>query len=170
MDQLTPAVIKAIFDPLFAAGGTNSNGYDVFPMGFTNTPNDGGARQGSAYDGGWEGDTQLALEQIAGQQVTDPFGSVVTSRLCGSGGLSDCGAALDAALEATYQALVTANKGSTDVAQWTADSATVAAKETMPQYDAIAFQTLGIVPQPDIPWQNRSTFQQVVSFTSHRPG
>jgi acyl-homoserine lactone acylase PvdQ len=170
MDQLTPAVIKAIFDPLFAAGGTNSNGYNVFPMGFTNTPNDGGAREGSAYDGGWEGDTQMALEQIAGQQVTDPFGSVVTSRLCGSGGLSDCGPALDAALEATYQALVTANKGSTDVAQWTADSATVAAKETMPQYDAIGFETLGIVPQPNIPWQNRSTFQQVVSFTSHRPG
>ena len=38
MDQLTPAVIKAIFDPLFAAGGTNPGGYNVFPMGFVNEP------------------------------------------------------------------------------------------------------------------------------------
>jgi hypothetical protein len=169
MDQLTPAVIKAIFDPLFAAGGTNSNGYNVFPMGFTNAPYNGGSHLGSAYDGGWEGYTEMALDQMMGQQVTDPFGSAVTSRLCGSGGLSDCGPALDAALESAYQALVTANKGSTNVAQWTADSATVAAKLTMPQYDAIGFQTIGLVGQPALPWQNRSTFQQVVSFTSHRP-
>ncbi len=45
----------------------------------------------------------------------------------------------------------------------------MAAKLTMPEYDAIAFQTLGIVGQPDIPWQNRPTFQQVVSFPAHRP-
>jgi acyl-homoserine lactone acylase PvdQ len=170
MDQLTPAVIKAIFDPLFAAGGTNSGGYNIFPMGFVNEPYNGGSHLGSAYDGGWEGYTQMALEQYAGEQVTDPFGSVVTSRLCGSGGLSDCGPALDAALESAYQALVTANGGSTNVAQWTADSETVAAGLTMPEYDAIGFQTLGLVGQPSIPWQNRSTFQQVVSFTRHRPG
>jgi len=169
MDQLTPAIIKAVFDPLFAAGGTSAGGYNIFPMGFTNTPDNGGSHEGSAYDGGWEGYMEKALDQMMGQQVADPFGRAVTSRLCGPGGLSSCGAALDAALESTYQALVTANKGSTNVALWTADSATVAAHLTMPQYDAIGFQTLGIVGQPDIPWQNRSTFQQVVSFPSHRP-
>ena len=52
MDQLTPAVIKAIFDPLFAAGGTNPGGYNVFPMGFVNEPYNGGSHLGSAYDGG----------------------------------------------------------------------------------------------------------------------
>jgi hypothetical protein len=55
------------------------------------------------------------------------------------------------------------------VASWTAGANTVAAGLTMPQYDAIGFQTLGLVGQPDIPWQNRSTFQQVVSFPAHRP-
>ncbi len=170
MDQLTPAIIKAIFNPLFAAGGTNSNGYNVFPMGFTNAPNNGGAHLGSAYDGGWEGYTQMALDQMMGRHVAEPFGPAVTARLCGTGGLKHCGPALDAALESTYQALLKANKGVRNVALWTADSATAAAKLTMPQYDAIGFETLGIVGQPDIPWQNRPTFQQVVSFPAHRPG
>jgi len=168
-DQVTPAVIKAIFDPLFAAGGTNSNGYNVVPMGFVNEPFNGGGHQGSSYDGGWEGYAVKALGQMLGQHVAQPFSSGVTARLCGSGGLAQCGPALDAALASAYQALVTANGGSANVASWTADSNTVATGLTMPQYDAIGFQTLGIVGQPSIPWQNRPTFQQVVSFPSHRP-
>ena len=170
MDQLTPAIIKAIFDPLFAAGGTSGNGYSIFPMGFTNAPDNGGSHLGSAYDGGWEGYTVMALDQMMGRRVAEPFGHAVTARLCGTGGLRNCGPALDAALESTYQALVKANKGSANVALWTADTATVAAKLTMPEYDAIGFRTLGVVGQPSIPWQNRPTFQQVVSFPSHRPG
>jgi hypothetical protein len=168
-DQLMPAITKAFFDPLFAAGGTNSNGYNVFPMGFFNEPYNGGAHLGSAYDGGWEGYMVKVLNQMMGKHVTDPFGRTVTSHLCGPHGLKDCGPALDAALESTYQALVTANGGSANVALWTADSNTVATKLTMPQYDAIGFQTLGIVGQPSIPWQNRPTFQQVISFPTHRP-
>jgi acyl-homoserine lactone acylase PvdQ len=170
MDQLTPTVIRAIFDPLFAAGGTSSGGYNVLPMGFVNEPYNGGAHLGSAYDGGWEGYMVKALDQMTGQKVAQPFSSAVTARLCGSGGLSRCAPALDAALETTYQALVKANGGSTDVALWTQDANTVATGLTMPEYDAIGFRALGIVGQPSIPWQNRPTFQQVVSFPAHRPG
>ena len=168
MDQLTPAVIRAIFDPLFAAGGTNPGGYNVFPMGFVNEPFNGGGHLGSAYDGGWEGYTVKALDQLTGTHVAQPFSSVVTAKLCGSSGLSGCGPALDAALESTYQALVKANGGSKNVATWTQDANTVATGLTMPQYDAIGFRSLGIVGQPNIPWQNRPTFQQVVSFPAHR--
>jgi acyl-homoserine lactone acylase PvdQ len=168
MDQLTPAVIKAIFDPLFAPGGTGPNGYNVFPMGFVNEPYSGGSHLGSAYDGGWEGYTVKALDQMTGRAVAQPFGRAVTARLCG-GGLGNCGTALDAALASAYQALLKANGGSANVALWTADTSTVAAGLTMPQYDAIAFRTLGIIGQPGIPWQNRPTFQQVVSFPAHRP-
>ena len=170
MDQLTPAVIGALFDPLFAAGGTNSGGYDVFPMGFVNEPFNGGGHLGSAYDGGWEGYTIKALDQLTGTGVAQPFSSVVTAKLCGGGGLSGCGPALDAALESAYQALVKANGGSKNVATWTQDANTVAAGLTMPAYDAIGFRSLGIVGQPSIPWQNRPTFQQVVSFPAHRAG
>ncbi len=168
MDQLVPAVTEAIFNPVFAAGGVGSGGYDVFPMGFVNEPYNGGSHLGSAYDGGWEGYTVKALDQFTGQKVAQPFSSGVTAKLCGTGGLAHCGPALDAALAATYQAMVKANK-SAKVASWTADANTVAAGLTMPQYDAIGFRALGIVGQPSIPWQNRPTFQQVVSFPAHRP-
>ena len=170
MDQLTPAVTRAIFDPLFAAGGTSPGGYNVFPMGFVNEPFNGGSHLGSAYDGGWEGYTVKALDQFTGTSVAQPFGSVVTAKLCGSGGLSTCGPALDAALLSAYQALVKANGGSKNVPTWTQDANTVATGLAMPAYDAIGFRPLGIVGQPSIPWQNRPTFQQVVSFPAHRPG
>ena len=169
-DQLTPAVIRAIFDPVFAAGGVTSGGYKVFPMGFVNEPFNGGAHLGSAYDGGWEGYTVKALDQMTGKPrrpAVQPRGDRQAVRP--AAGCGSCGPALDAALEATYQALVKANGGSTNVPLWTADANTAAAGLTMPQYDAIGFQTLGIVGQPDIPWQNRPTFQQVVSFPAHRP-
>jgi acyl-homoserine lactone acylase PvdQ len=169
MDQLTPAVIRAIFNPLFAPGGSTANGYRVVPMAFVNAPDNGGAHLGSAYDGGWEGYTVKALDQMMGRKVAGPFGRAVTARLCGRRGLRHCGPELDAALKATYRALVKANRGSAKVGSWTADAATRAAGLTMPAYDAIGFQTLGLVGQPSIPWQNRPTFQQVVSFPSHRP-
>jgi acyl-homoserine lactone acylase PvdQ len=169
MDQLTPALIKAIFDPLFAAGGTSPGGYDIVLMGFVNEPDNGGAHLGSAYDGGWEGYTVKALDQMMGQSVAQPFSPAVTARLCGPGGLRGCGPALDAALATTYQALVQANGGSTSVSSWTADANTAAAGLSMWQYDEIGFRPLGIIGQPSIPWQNRPTFQQVVSFPAHRP-
>jgi len=170
MDQLTPAVTRALFNPLFAAGGASPGGYRVFPMGFVNEPFNGGGHLGSAYDGGWEGYTVKALDQYTGTSVAQPFSSTVTRKLCGSAGLRSCGAALDAALEATYQALVKANGGTKNVALWTRDANTVAAGLTMPAYDAIGFRSLGIVGQPSIPWQNRPTFQQVVCFPALRPG
>ncbi|HZD66521.1 MAG TPA: penicillin acylase family protein, partial [Acidimicrobiales bacterium] len=177
MDELEPRLIRAVFDPLFAAGGLGSQGstggasaqgYRVVPMQFTNTPNSGGAHLGSAYDGGWEGYMVKVLRQLQGQPVAQPFPTAVTGRICG-GGPTSCSAAVGGALQATYQAMVAANGNSTDVGAWTQDTATRAAGQSMPAYDAIHFQAVGIVGQPDIAWQNRPTFQQVVAFPAHRP-
>jgi acyl-homoserine lactone acylase PvdQ len=175
-DELVPNLIRALYDPVLAAGGVGgigstggatATGYSVLPMQFVNTPNSGGAHLGSAYDGGYEGYVVATLQQLLGQAPQDGFGAEITSREC-DGGPSTCGAAIDAALAATYSSLVTANGGSTDVASWTASSASAAAKQTMPVYDAINFRALGIVGQPAIDWQNRPTFQQVVEFPRHR--
>ena len=38
----------------------------------------------------------------------------------------------------------------------------------MPVYDDIESQTVGLVGQPAIDWQNRPTFQQAVEFPRHR--
>ncbi|MFL6056737.1 MAG: penicillin acylase family protein, partial [Actinoallomurus sp.] len=176
MDVLQEKLIRAIFDPILAAGGINgvgstggaaTRGYAVLPMQWVNTPNSGGAHLGSAYDGGYESYVLKVLRQLRGEPVAQPFGAAITSRLCGSGPAS-CPAAFDRALADTYDTLAQANGGSTDPVSWTATPDTDAAGQTMPQYDAIAFRALGIVGQPDIDWQNRPTFQQVVEFPRHR--
>jgi hypothetical protein len=64
--------------------------------------------------------------------------------------------------------LVAAN-GTHHVASWTASTAAKAAGQTMPEFDSIGFRALGLVGQPNIDWQNRPTFQQVVEFPRHRP-
>ncbi len=172
MDELWPRLVRAVFDPLFAAGGVQTTGgtatgYRVFPMSFEDTPNGGGAHHGSAYQSGWDGYLAKILDQLMRRRVPEPFPPAVTSRVCG-GGLAACPAAIDKALAATYQALVAANGGVTRVASWTQDSATRAARQTMPVYDEIQFSSIGIVGQPAMDWQNRPTFQQVAQFPAHR--
>jgi hypothetical protein len=172
MDELWPRLVRAVFDPLFAAGGVQTyqgmaSGYGAFPMEFENTPDGGGAHHGSAYQDGWDGYLVKILDQLQGQPVAQPFPPAVTGQVCG-GGLATCPAAIDNALAGTYQALVAANGGSTAVASWTQDTATQTAGDTMPANDNIQFQTVGIVGQPAIDWQNRPTFQQVASFPAHR--
>ena len=175
-DELTYQLIRALYDGVFAAGGVGSAGsnggatapaYTVLPMQFVNTPNSGGAHVGSSYDGGYEGYLMATLEQLVGQNPVDGWGPELTAHECG-GGPATCAAAIDGALQKTYDSLVTAN-GSSDVAAWTASSDSAAAKQTMPVFDAIHFRALGVVGQPDVDWQNRPTFQQVVSFSRHRP-
>ena len=174
-DELIPNLIRALYDPILASGGVGgvasnggatTGGYSVLPMQFVNTPNSGGAHLGSAYDGGYESYLVATLQQLLGQKPADGFGTAITSREC-TGGPSTCGSAIDAALVATYNALITAN-GSNDVTTWTASSASKAAGQTMPVFDAINFRALGIIGQPAIDWQNRPTFQQVISFPRHR--
>jgi hypothetical protein len=79
-------------------------------------------------------------------------------------------------VQQTASDLAAANGGSTDPASWTVSPALAnanraaaaafppGAPQTMPQYDAIAFRTLGLIGQPSLDWQNRPTFQQVVEF------
>lgn len=172
-DQLFPQVVSALFGPIFAAGGVVTSAgqpqaFKAFPQmgegyytGFVNQP----GSVGSAYDGGWEGYVQKALDELNGQPVAQPFATAVTSHLCGAAGPNSCPQAIAAALSATYLGLVSANGGATNPATWTADSITAAAGETMPQHDAIQFEAVGIVGQPSIEWQNRPTFQQVAEFT-----
>lgn len=178
MDELMPNLIRAVFDPLLAAGGTGgvgstggamTDGYAILPMQFVNTPNSGGAHLGSAYDGGYEGYLQKFFDQLSDKHPAAPFSAAVTDHLCGDPDhRSDCPTAVDGALQKTYDALVKANGGSTDVGTWTASTESAGAKESMPAHDSIAFRALGIVGQPNIDWQNRPTYQQVVQFLRSR--
>ena len=116
---------------------------------------------------------QKTLQQLRGHHPADRFTSVITSRWCTSGPAS-CRAAITKALNATYRALKKVN-GSATVSSWIKDTALANdesssnnSSETMPEFDAIAFRALGVETQPNIDWQNRPTFQQVVQFPAHR--
>jgi acyl-homoserine lactone acylase PvdQ len=175
MDELEPRLIRAFFDPIFAAGGVGSyagadDRYSIVPMEWVNTPNNDGGRLGSAYDDpGWAGHELRLLRQLQHQPVGQPFSPGVNARVCGPGGAADCLGAVVNALNATYAAMVSANGGSTNVSAWTQDTATHSAGQNMPAFDDIGFQAVGVVGQPNIDWQNRPTFQQVVSFPVGRP-
>jgi acyl-homoserine lactone acylase PvdQ len=183
MDELEPRLIESVYNHLLeggggiggagSTGGATTPGYSILPMQFVNTPNSGDAHLGSAYDGGWEGYMQTTLAQLRGKHPADAFTPVVTDKWCTSGP-SSCRKAINKALLATYDALKKAN-GTSTVSSWTKSTALVADEkavnqpnETMPQFDAIRFRPLGAVSQPDIDWQNRPTFQQVIQFPSHR--
>jgi acyl-homoserine lactone acylase PvdQ len=174
MDQLFPNLVEAIFDPILGKGGVTSydglpSNYTVFPqMDFVDTPNAHGSHHGSAYLGGWEGNVLKVLLQLERKPVAQPFSQAIMSHVCGKQGSAGCHEAIANALKKTYDQLVQANGGRTDVGRWTQNAATQTAKQTMPQYDAIQFVGVGLVGQSPIDWQNRPTFQQVVEFESHR--
>jgi acyl-homoserine lactone acylase PvdQ len=168
MDELYPRVVRALFDHIFAAGGVNttlglSSSYKVVPENFSQNPNQTGGG-GSSYYGGLQSQVFKVLRQLNGETVAQPFTPTTTALLCGGQGLTGCGAALSQALLDTYNTLVSANGGSTTVASWTANSETQAGNAAMPALDAIHFAAVGVAGQPNIDWQNRPTYQQVVEF------
>lgn len=105
---------------------------------------------GSSYLDGWYSTIDKDLRTLAGKPVQGAF----SQRYCGGGDLAACRASLWAALEAADREL-SAKQGS-DPAAWRADAAA----------ERIRF-TSGILPDT-MRWTNRPTFQQVVSFSSHR--
>jgi hypothetical protein len=173
MDELYPRVVEALFDGVMKQNGNTDrsnfgipSGYNTFPMGFAGLPNSHG---GSSYGSGWEGNAVKALRQARGLAVGLPFSSSITSRLCGTG-TANCQTALDNAVVNAYNAMVSANGGSTNVAAWTKNTAlgpAPGANTTMRNFDAIQFTAAGVIGQPTFDWQNRPTFQQVVVFQSH---
>ena len=91
---------------------------------------------------------QKAVQTALGNSVADPF----TELRCADGTLAGCRIAVIASIRATVNEL--GNNTST----WHADA----------QGDRIQYSSVGLVGVPDMPWQNRPTFQQVVEATSHR--
>jgi hypothetical protein len=174
-DELMPNLIRALYDPILAKGGESGvsstggatlPGYAKLPMQWVNTPNSGGTHLGSSYDGGFEGYLMSSLQQLLGRHPADGFGRELTRHECG-GGPATCRARIAKALSTTYAALVAAN-GTSNVAAWNASTLSKQAGQTMPVFDSIGFRALGLVGQPNIDWQNRPTFQQVVEFPRHR--
>jgi acyl-homoserine lactone acylase PvdQ len=109
---------------------------------------DPAGRNGSSYAGGWYGYVDKDLRSELGEPVKGAY----SRRYCGNGDVIACSKSLWAALDAAAAQLAAA-QGADPVA-WHAD----ATKER------IGFGLLPLTMR----WANRPTFQQVVSFRSHR--
>ncbi len=109
---------------------------------------------GSAFNGvGWYGYVDKDLRQVLGQKVAGRY----SRTYCGAGSLARCRADLRASLSRSVAAALKAQQVSS-VGALTYDK----------KLDNIRSVTAGIVGVPEIDWQNRPTFQQVVQFTKHR--
>jgi len=110
--------------------------------------------RGSAWNEvAWYGYVNKDLRQVLGRHVRSPYARTY----CGRGSLKRCRAELRRSLEDAVGRVLAA-QGKTSVAALTYDKT----------QDDIRHVTAGVVGVRPIDWQNRPTFQQVVSFTSHR--
>jgi acyl-homoserine lactone acylase PvdQ len=156
MDALYPRLAHAIFDP-WLDGGQFSRLAGINPL--NNPP----GALGSAYDGGWEGYLQRALRQAVNPAIANGY----SQNYCGSGTLATCQGAVQSALQGAIDSL-TAAYGSADPTAWTCSRSNTQQGRCNPAADDIQFSAVGVGTVPNIPWVNRPTFQQVVSYHEHR--
>jgi acyl-homoserine lactone acylase PvdQ len=113
------------------------------------TRDDRPAPDGSAYGSGWYGYVEQDLRTLLGR----PPAARYSRAYCGGGDHAACRASLWAAIDAAAAELGAAQ--GPDVSAWRSDATR----------ERIAF---GFLPDT-ARWTNRPTFQQVMSFSGHRP-
>jgi acyl-homoserine lactone acylase PvdQ len=151
----------ALFDTWWEDGGS-SVAYDVLgdrlgslvrqlPQGLDDHPRSG---RGSSFNGiAWYGYLSKDLRSVLGKHVRGPY----STGYCGKGSLKACRATLRASLAAAV-ARALKKQGTSSVDDLTYDKS----------QDFIRSNTAGVVGVRPIDWQNRPTFQQVISFFAHR--
>ncbi|HEU0305275.1 MAG TPA: penicillin acylase family protein [Gaiellaceae bacterium] len=142
MDAAWPRIARAVMRPVL--------GDLVERLAQLHTVSDDAGAQGSAYIDGWYGYVEKDLRAVLGRSVSSPY----TMRYCGAGKLDWCRAALWEAIAEASKALTA--KHTSDPTTWWADA----------RAERINFTT-GLI-RDTMSWTNRPTFQQVMSFESHR--
>jgi acyl-homoserine lactone acylase PvdQ len=150
VDAPGAAVLDAAWTPLTDAVLRPVLGELVTDLEVLMGRDDSPSRGGSAYYDGWYSYVEKDLRTLLGRQVRGPF----RTRFCGEGAVDACAAALWAAIDEAAAGLA-AVQGA-DPTAWRADATA----------ERIRF-TPGILPE-SMRWTNRPTFQQVISFRSHR--
>jgi acyl-homoserine lactone acylase PvdQ len=142
MDAAWPKIARAVLTPVLGPFVTRLE--KVYPL------DDPANAQGSAYDSGWYGYVDKDLRALLGKPVAGRF----SRQYCGTGVLALCQASIWAALHAAGSEL-SASQGASPAA-WHADA----------NAERIHFSG-GLLPAT-MRWTNRPTFQQLLSFRSHR--
>jgi acyl-homoserine lactone acylase PvdQ len=180
MDKLYPRLAHAIFEPWLAPRPKSSDADSFAQLAGINSLNDIPRAQGSAYDGGWEGYLQRSLQQAVNPSLANGYSQVYCGGdgSGGSGSLASCQAALKGALDSTINQLTSLYRSS-DPSTWTCarsnetgsrgpGSGQADNTKCNPSLDDITYNEVGVGSVPAMPWVNRPTFQQVVSFPAGR--
>jgi acyl-homoserine lactone acylase PvdQ len=116
--------------------------------------NEAQAHKGSSFQYGWWGYVSKDLRNVLGDGVSGPL----PAKYCGDGTVAGCRSVLLASLSDALSEPAATTYPADDVCsagdQWCADS--------------IEQSPLGGIKQSLISWQNRPTYQQVISFPAHR--
>jgi acyl-homoserine lactone acylase PvdQ len=113
--------------------------------------------EASSWASGVFGHLHKDLRSLLGKRVRDPL----SRGYCGRGERSRCARLLESTLAAASSEV--ARKLGEDMSQWQVPATCPEAEEVPPPCDQIDFTTAGAVGVEPIPWQNRPTFQQLVS-------
>jgi hypothetical protein len=154
--QFRPALGDDLYAALVHAMQINESpsGGQQDPAGASGSLNESQSHKGSSFQYGWWGYVSKDLRAVLGQPVSGPLARTY----CGDGSLAACRSALLSTLAAAAgtPAAVTYPGDETCAAgdQWCADT--------------VVHSALGGITAPAISWQNRPTYQQVVSFPAHR--
>ncbi|WP_248960071.1 penicillin acylase family protein [Sphaerisporangium perillae] len=116
--------------------------------------NEAQTHKGSSFQYGWWGYVSKDVRSVLGDPVAGPL----PAKYCGNGTVAGCRTVLLDSLSAALAEPATTTYPADDACaagdQWCAD--------------AIRHSPLGGIKQSLISWQNRPTYQQVVSFPAHR--
>jgi acyl-homoserine lactone acylase PvdQ len=143
MDAAWPRLADAVMSPVL--------GPLVDRLAALHGRSDDAGPGGSSYISGWYGYVDKDLRTLLGREVRGPY----SRRYCGAGVLATCREALWTALDAAAAELET--KQGPAPSSWRADATG----------ERIRF-TSGVLPDT-MRWTNRPTFQQLMSFSRHRP-
>jgi acyl-homoserine lactone acylase PvdQ len=153
------AVMDAIFDPIEETvlrpvlGEELENEFKSFAS-IDNDRNSGG----SSFGEGWYGYVQKDLRTLLGEKVAEPY----SRGYCGNGVLETCRKELWATIKSAVEKEQTAQGGALPK-KW---KASVVRIEFPPGILSVTKKKVR-VPYT-MPWTNRSTFQQVIEFSSHQ--
>jgi acyl-homoserine lactone acylase PvdQ len=116
--------------------------------------NDAQGHKGSSFQHGWWGYVSKDLRSVLGRPVSSPLAATY----CGSGSLAACRSMVLSTLSAAAATPATTT--------YPGDSACSAGDQWCA--DSVIQSPLGGITDDKISWQNRPTYQQVVSFPAHR--
>ncbi|MFC4585081.1 penicillin acylase family protein [Sphaerisporangium corydalis] len=165
-DAWWPKLVRAEFKPALGDGLyqslVNALQINESPSGhqqgdvssLPGSANEAQTHKGSSFQYGWWGLVGKDVRSVLGDPVAGPL----AARYCGGGTVAGCRTALLSSLSAALAEPATTTYPADDACaagdQWCADS--------------IRQSPLGGIKQQLIAWQNRPTYQQVVSFPAHR--